>query len=278
MTVAAGGRGRAVAARTHDWKEPIGRLGLVAQGVVAAIVGFLAIRTAMGEKDEAATSQGAVAWVAQQPFGKFLLVALTIGLFALAVWRLLCVLMGDPVEGSAPKDRVKYAALGVVYTALAITTLVITVDNWTGSGDAAGDTQSGDEGSQKAASTLFDWPAGRWMVGILGAAVIGYAAYSFHKQVIMKEFAKRLDARESSWVVRLGLMGYTAKSLVLGVIGYFFIQAAIAFESRTAKGPSGALIELSNEDWGKAVLWVIAVGLFAFGIYCIAEANYRKAA
>lgn len=278
MTVAAGGRGRAVAARTHDWKEPIGRLGLVAQGVVAAIVGFLAIRTAMGEKDEAATSQGAVAWVAQQPFGKFLLVALTIGLFALAVWRLLCVLTGDPVEGSAPKDRVKYAVLGVIYTALAITTLVITVDNWTGSGDAAGDTQSGDEGSQKAASTLFDWPAGRWLVGILGAAVIGYAAYSFHKQVIKKEFAERLDARESSWVVRLGLIGYTAKSLVVGVIGYFFIQAAIAFESRTAKGPSGALIELSNEDWGKALLWVIAVGLFAFGIYCIAEANYRKAA
>lgn len=278
MTVAAGGRGRAVAARTLDWKDPIGRLGLVGQGVVAAIVGFLAIRIAMGEKDEAATSQGAVAWVAQQPFGKFLLVALTVGLLALAAWRLLCVLLGDPVEGSAPKDRVKYAALGVVYTALAIATFVITIDNWTGSGDTAGETQSGDEGSQKAASTLFDWPAGRWLVGILGGAVIGYAAYNFHKQVIKKQFAERLDAGESSWVVRLGLIGYTAKSLVLGVIGYFFIQAAIAFESKTAKGPSGALIELSNEAWGRALLWVIAVGLFAFGIYCIAEAKYRKAA
>jgi hypothetical protein len=72
---------------------------------VAAIVGFLAIRIALGDKDQAATSEGAVAWVAQQPFGKFLLVALTVGLFALAVWRFLCVLMGDPVEGSEPKDR-----------------------------------------------------------------------------------------------------------------------------------------------------------------------------
>jgi Domain of Unknown Function (DUF1206) len=278
MTVAAGGRRRSMAARTRDWKEPIGRLGLVGQGVVAAIVGFLAIRIAMGDKDQAATSEGAVAWVAQQPFGKFLLVALTVGLFALAVWRFLCVLMGDPVEGSEPKDRAKYAVLGVIYLALAITTLVITIDNWTGSGDTGGGTQSGDEGSQKAASTLFDWPAGRWLVGILGAAVIGYAAYNFHKQVINRKFTERLDAGESSWVVRLGLIGYTAQSLVLGVIGYFFIQAAIAFESRTAKGPSGALIELSNEAWGKALLWVIAVGLFAFGIYCIAEAKYRKAA
>jgi Domain of Unknown Function (DUF1206) len=278
MTVAAGGRRRSMAARTRDWKEPIGRLGLVGQGVVAAIVGFLAIRIAMGDKDQAATSEGAVAWVAQQPFGKFLLVALTVGLFALAVWRFLCVLMGDPVEGSEPKDRAKYVVLGVIYLALAITTLVITIDNWTGSGDTGGGTQSGDEGSQKAASTLFDWPAGRWLVGILGAAVIGYAAYNFHKQVINRKFTERLDAGKSSWVVRLGLIGYTAQSLVLGVIGYFFIQAAIAFESRTAKGPSGALIELSNEAWGKALLWVIAVGLFAFGIYCIAEAKYRKAA
>jgi hypothetical protein len=277
MTVAAGRR-RSVAARTRDWKEPIGRLGLVGQGVVAAIVGFLAIRIALGDKDQAATSEGAVAWVAQQPFGKFLLVALTVGLFALAVWRFLCVLMGDPVEGSEPKDRVKYAVLGVIYLALAITTLVITIDNWTGSGDTGGGTQSGDEGSQKAASTLFDWPAGRWLVGILGAAMIGYAAYNFHKQVINRKFSERLDAGESSWVVRLGLIGYTAQSLVYGVIGYFFIQAAIAFESRTAKGPSGALIELSNEAWGMALLWVIAVGLFAFGIYCIAEAKYRKAA
>ena len=51
----------------REWKEPIGRLGLVGQGVVATIIGLLAIRIAMGEKDEAATSEGAVAWLADQP-------------------------------------------------------------------------------------------------------------------------------------------------------------------------------------------------------------------
>ncbi len=184
-----------------------------------------------GDKDEAATSEGAVAWLADQPLGKFLLVALTISLFALALWRFLCAVMGDPVEGSEPKDRLKYAVLGVVYLLLAITTLGVTIANWTGSGDKAGNQQSGDEGSQKAASTLFDWPAGRWLVGILGVAVIGYAGYNFYKQVVHKKFAERLDADEGSWIVRLGLVGYTAQSLVYAVIGYFFIQAAIAFKS-----------------------------------------------
>ena len=90
--------------RRH-WKEPIGRLGLVGQGVVATIIGLIAIRIAVGDKDQAATSEGAVAWLADQPFGKFLLVALTVALFALALWRFLCAGMGDPVEGSEPKDR-----------------------------------------------------------------------------------------------------------------------------------------------------------------------------
>jgi Domain of Unknown Function (DUF1206) len=66
--------------------------------------------------------------------------------------------------------------------------------------------------------------------------------------------------------------------LVYAVVGYFFIQAAVAFESSTAKGPSGALIELADEAWGQWLLWVIAIGLFAYGLFCIAEATYRKAA
>jgi len=278
MTDAAGAAGEAVVTKARDWKDPIGRLGLVGQGVVATIIGLLAIRIAMGEKDEAATSEGAVAWLAQQPFGKFLLVALTVALFALAVWRFLDALMGDPVEGSEPKDRIKYAVVGFIYLSLAITTLGITIANWTGSGDTDGSGESGDEGSQEAASKLFDWPAGRWLVGIGGVAVIGYAIYNFYKQVINKKFTERLDADDDSWVVRLGLIGYTAQSLVFVVVGYFFLQAAIAFESKTAKGPSGALIELASEGWGQWLLWVIAIGLFAYGMFCIAEAKYRKAA
>jgi len=278
MVDAPAGSGEAVVSKAQDWKGPIGRVGLVGQGVVATIVGLLAIRIAMGDKDQAATSEGAVAWLADQPLGKFLLVALTIALFALALWRFLCAAMGDPVEGSEPKDRLKYAVLGVIYLLLAITTLGITIANWTGSGDEASNSQSGDEGSQQATSTLFDWPAGRWLVGLLGVAVIAYAGYSFYKQVVKKQFAERLDADDGSWIIRLGQVGYTAQAVVYAVVGYFFIQAAIAFKSTTAKGPSGALIELADTTWGKVMLWAIAIGLFAYGIFCIAEAKYRKAA
>jgi hypothetical protein len=38
--------GGATVVRVRDWKEPVGRLGLVGQGVVATIIGLLAIRIA----------------------------------------------------------------------------------------------------------------------------------------------------------------------------------------------------------------------------------------
>src|SRR3954452_14616408 len=147
--------GGAALSQAQGWKESVGRIGLVGQGVVATIVGLLAIRIALGEKDDAATSEGAVAWLAEQPLGKFLLVALTVALFALALWRFLCAAMGDPVEGSEPKDRVKYAVLGVIYLLLAVATLGVTIANWTSSSDKSGSQKSGDEGSQQATSTLF---------------------------------------------------------------------------------------------------------------------------
>ena len=66
--------------------------------------------------------------------------------------------------------------------------------------------------------------------------------------------------------------------MVYAVVGFSIIQAAIAFKSTTAKGPSGALIELADTTLGKVLLAIIAIGLFAYGIFCIVEAKYRKAA
>src|SRR6476619_1642488 len=66
----------------------LARAGLVSRGVVYAIVGVLALKLALGDGGKTTNQQGALKTVAQQPFGKFLLVALAIGLGGYAIWRL----------------------------------------------------------------------------------------------------------------------------------------------------------------------------------------------
>jgi hypothetical protein len=48
MDDGASAAGEAVVTKARDWKDPIGRFRLVGQGVVATIIGLLAIRRPHG--------------------------------------------------------------------------------------------------------------------------------------------------------------------------------------------------------------------------------------
>lgn len=264
----------------RDWKDTLGRVGLVGKGVLFAVIGVLAIQLATGDAAQQTSYNGAIEWVADQPFGKFLLVALTVSLFALAAWRLLDALLGDPVEGSEASDRAKFAVKGVLYLGLAIASLSATIANWTGSEGSgpSGGTTGGGGGQQQATATVLEWPGGRWLVVAAGLAVIAYAAYVVKKHTVDQEFTERLERGRDSWVATLGRYGYLARSAVYVAVGWFLIQAGLTYDPNDAKGLSGTLQELSGEGWGRLLLWGIALGLLAYGAFNVAEAKYRRAA
>nr|MBA3348293.1 DUF1206 domain-containing protein [Actinomycetota bacterium] len=71
-----------------DWVERLGRAGLVAKGVLYAVIGILAIKVALGGRKESPDREGALNAIAQQPLGRGLLGVLALGLAAYALWRL----------------------------------------------------------------------------------------------------------------------------------------------------------------------------------------------
>lgn len=262
-------------ASSGDWKETMGRVGLVGRGVLYSVIGLLAIQLALGDASQDPSQSGAIEWIAEQPLGKFLLVALTISLFCLAGWRLLDAVVGDPVEGSEGSDRAKYAVKGVVYLSLAIGALSATIANWSGGGSGGG--SSGESGNQQATATVLEWPGGQWIVTGVGLATIGYAIYVFKKHTVDEDFLQRLSlGRNAEWVERLGRLGYAARSVIFLVIGYFLTQAGLTYEPDKTKGLSGALQEISGKGWGQWLLIAVAAGLLAFGLYSLAEAKYRR--
>ena len=258
-----------------DKKDTLGRVGLVGRGVVYAVVGLLALQLALGRPDQQASTEGAFAWIASQPFGKFLLIALTMSLFALAGWRLWDAAVGDPVDGDEPTDRVRFLAKGVVYLALAIGSLSVTIANW---GGPSGGSGGGDgESQRKATSEVLGWPMGQWIVAAFGLGVIGYAIFMCKHHVVDAAFMDRLSTG-SSGVRRFGRFGYAARSIVWALVGFLMIRAAITYDPNEAGGLSAALQELAGSGPGAVLLVVVALGLFAFGAFCIAEAKYRRAA
>jgi hypothetical protein len=268
--------GRQVA---HTWRDPLGRAGIAARGVLYLVLGFLAIQFARGEvAGEQVNQVGAFETVAEQPLGKFLLVALTVGLAAMTLWRLIQAFVGDPVEGDEAKDRAEYVVKAVIYGVLTVTAAKITIDNWSGSGGDTAAQGAGDSQQQQATSTMFDWPGGVWIVAGIGIALLVIAAYQAYEHVVRAEFMERVDppARIAGAVKGAGRVGYAARSVVLAVSGIFFVVAAVQHDPSESKGISGSLQELAQHDWGRILLWATAIGLFLFGVFCLAESRYRR--
>ena len=71
---------RAATAPAMGW---LARAGLVARGVVYAVIGVLALKLALGDGGKATSQQGALKTIGHGSFGTFLLVLLAIGLAAM---------------------------------------------------------------------------------------------------------------------------------------------------------------------------------------------------
>lgn len=257
-----------------DWRSTLARVGLSAKGVLYAALGLLAIQVASGEASSGSvTREGAVELVARQPFGQWMLVLFTVGLFCLAAWQATLAFSGDPVEGSETKDRVKYGVKAAIYATTAVTALTIL----TGTGGR----QSGGSSEDQAADMLMGLPGGPWIVGLLGLVVLALAGYQLYMHAWKTKFMDRLSIGASGDigqnVERAGRAGYAARGVVLLVVGLFFIVAAVQHEPQEAVGLSGALSVLSQQAWGEALLWLVAVGLLLYGAFCFAEAKYRRA-
>jgi hypothetical protein len=63
--------------------------------------------------------------------------------------------------------------------------------------------------------------------------------------------------------------------VVLGIIGYFLVQAGLTASASQAKGTGGALREIASASYGSILLGLVAIGFIAYAVYMFASARYR---
>ena len=263
----------------QDMRSKVAAAGLMGKGALYALLGFLAISVALGNRSaSSATQTGAIQTVAHAPYGKFLLIALTAVLVALVAWKVLQAVGGDPVEGSDASDRAKFAVKAVLYGGAALTSLSILIANWSGS--PGGGSSGGGGGKQQATAVVMGLPGGRWIVMIAGLAAIAFGGYQIYKHAINTEFMERIsspDRKARKTIETLGRIGYAGRSGVTIGVGIFLFIAGLTYDPKNVRGLSGILAELAGQGWGQFVLWLLALGVMAYGLFSFAEARYRRA-
>jgi hypothetical protein len=256
------------------WREFawLARAGLVARGVVYGIVGILALKLAVGSGGKATTQRGALMTLAQEPFGKALLIATAVGLAGYATWRLVRAGVGHGSEqNDSAVKRVAGVASGVAYAALCVTAVKILAGASSGGGSNA---------PKQTTGGVLGWTGGTVIVGVVGAILIGVAVFQGYKGV-SKKFLDDSKTREMSREAQraftaIGVFGHLARMVVFGLIGYGLVKAAVDYNPRSAIDLDGALNQLLHDSYGPFLLGVVAAGLIGFALYSVADARYAK--
>ncbi|HEX5224397.1 MAG TPA: DUF1206 domain-containing protein [Solirubrobacteraceae bacterium] len=244
----------------------------MARGVVYGVIGLLAIKLAIGSGGRATNQQGALQTIAQQPFGKVLLVALAIGLAGYALWRLAGAATGQGVkDADSIFDRAAAGVSGLVYAALCVVAVKILLGAGSSGGSGA---------PKKTTAGVLGWSVGPEIVGVVGAILLGVGAYQAYKGLsrrFMQEsnVAKMAPSLERGFEA-LGVCGHLARTVVFGLTGYGLIKASIDYDPRNAIGLDGALRDLANASYGPLLLGLAAAGLISFALYSIADARYHR--
>jgi hypothetical protein len=240
------------------------RVGHAVNGLVHMLIGGLAIAVALGTARDADQS-GALSALSRTPFGAVLLWVVVIGLGALGLWQLLqTALVRESDRKRRWMRRLKEAGKAVAYLALAATALRF----------ATGGSADSEEQSQDFSAGILAQPFGIVLLLLVGLLVIGIGVY-FVVKGVRKKFLEDLQtpAGTTGDVIEvLGVVGFVAKGVALGVVGILFAVAAFTVDPDRATGLDGALKALAELPFGVAVLIAVGIGFLAYGVYCVVRA------
>jgi hypothetical protein len=248
------------------------RTAFVGYGLLHLALAWVAAQIALGQASQEGDQSGAFQKLAEQPFGKFLLWFVVVCLVVLAIWQLTLAIWGHrDVRGKERMfERGASAVRVIIYTALALTAGKVVV----------GAPSSSAEQQQQATAGIMAKPAGVWLVALAGLVVLGVGIgmiwYGLKRKFERKLQFGGLARHGRQAAIRAGQIGYAAKGVAFGIVGYLLVQAAIKEDPAQSRGLDAALHTLAGQPYGKFLLLAVALGFAAFGVYCGFQTKYRK--
>jgi hypothetical protein len=249
------------------------RLGYAARGALYTVMGLLALGIALRAGGQTTDLSGSLVFLIANPYGKFVLIVMAIGLAAYSLWGFVRAVY-DPLHRG--RDASGYMArLGFVTSALSYAALVIlALQILAGSGGASGD------GTQKTIASILNHPGGGPLTIVIGLIAIGVGLGQF-LEAYRATFASDLKGAEMSErqrtnVIRLGRFGMFARGVTFLVIGWFVVQAGLHHDPGQVQGFGGAFSFLLGQPFGRVLLGIVALGFVALGLHSFACARWIR--
>ncbi len=254
--------------------EKLARFGMAAKGVVFIILGVLTAMAAFNEGGQKAGQSDALKFIYSQPFGQVLLALLAVGLIGYVVWRFVQAFRDPENEGDDKKGiakRIGYGVSGLLYGVLAFEAIRMLFQ----SGSSGG----GGGGNKQIVSILLEQPFGQILVGVVAIAFAVKAVSSIYKSVTGKFMEDinvgQLDQKVKKIIKNTGTAGLLARGIVVGIVAFFFLKAAIQANASQAGGTEQAFGFIQDSSYGSWLLGLVAIGLACYGVFMVVKARYK---
>lgn len=253
------------------WVRWYSRIGFSAKGSVYILIGLISMMAAVGigQKSDQA---GAIAAVASRPFGQLILWFMVLGLIGYITWLTTQVIIEPDHSGSKIKGlfiRIGYFFSAAFYVGLGTKFAILAM-------------QSGQTGNTKQVwmNKVLDIPIGRIAIAITGISIFVFAMIQLTLG-IRGTFTKKLNTSEmkqKEMIItnQMGRIGFIARGITFGVLGGFLIHSGWTGETSQATGIDGALAQIAQEPFGQALLGIVSLGLFLYGVYEVLEGKNRN--
>lgn len=256
--------------------KSLARLGFYSKGFLFIVIGVLAILLVIGlDGGKIADATGALSAVAQRPFGKVFLVIFVIGAVGHGFWNIL--------RGAADIDdagggwlgilkRCIAVFIGLFYLGLSVSAFEIVL--------ASRVSAAGSQAEETFISIVLAVPLiGGLFIALVGLGVIGAGFHECYSGLTGK-FRNSYRLWEITgfhmiFINVLGVLSFTARALLLVILGFFFVRAAV-YGNTGSIGMDAALLVLLKSAYGRILVLATAVGLVCHGVLAFYEARYRR--
>jgi len=251
----------------------IARTGLVAKGVIYAIIGILTFLAAFNLGGQKAGKLQVIDFLEKQTFGKVLLIIIALGLLCYAFWRLTQATKDPESLGTNKKAKVKkigYFVSGLIYFGIGVLAFL----------DAIGFANSSSGSSGKNSSFLAT-DFGLTVLGIVGVILVGVGIYQFTR-IKEDKFEKKFSVKALSeqkrkkTIYNSAYFGLASRGVIFLILGFFSIKAAFTSNPNEIKTTTEVFSFIEESSYGSWLLGIVAAGLIAYAIYTFMLAKYRR--
>ncbi len=246
------------------------RYGSYATGLIYVLIGAVALLSLLQLREGGADESSILAILNDSIVGKVCIGFILIGLLSFVFWRWY----------EAIKDPYKYGnkAGGIIKRAsIAISSLTDLFISFTairiliGIGNVQTNGQPFEE--RRLVAAIIENAERSWIIILIGGVYLAIAIIQFLYGV-SEGYKERMNWKITNPVFLkgiyiLGIAGYTARGLILGIIGFFFLKAYFTADAAYIVNTDKAF-DFIGDELGHLCFVIVAAGTICYGLFMIA--------